>query len=45
LAFHGAPSAATYTMLGFVGWTTMRPIACVFSRPINFQVMPPSVDL
>src|SRR5512143_2793514 len=23
----------------------MRPIACVFSRPISFHVIPPSVDL
>src|SRR6266487_1450561 len=32
-------------MFGFVGWTTMRPIAPVFSRPIGFHVRPPSVDL
>src|SRR5205809_5328640 len=32
-------------MLGLVGWTTMRPIACVLSSPIGFQVSPPSVDL
>src|SRR6266436_5199502 len=32
-------------MLGFVGCTTMRPMAPVFSSPIRFQVRPPSVDL
>src|SRR3954467_1979872 len=32
-------------MFGFVGCTAMRPMACVFSRPIDFHVMPPSVDL
>src|SRR5213593_1634458 len=32
-------------MFGFVGWTTMRPIAPVFSNPESFQVSPPSVDL
>src|SRR6266480_174827 len=32
-------------MLGLVGCTTMRPIAPVFSRPVRFQVRPPSVDL
>src|SRR5438093_8825107 len=32
-------------MLGLVGCTMMRPIAPVFSRPIAFHVMPPSVDL
>ena len=40
-----APDAATYTMLGLVGCTTMRPIVSVLSRPIFFQVIPPSVDL
>src|ERR1022692_1590953 len=37
------PMAATYTMLGFVESTTMRPIACVSSRPRWFHVLPPSV--
>src|SRR3989442_15649995 len=32
-------------MFGFVGCTTMRPIAPVFSSPVRFQVSPPSVDL
>src|SRR5258705_1980680 len=32
-------------MFGFVGCTTMRPMAPDFSRPIAFQVSPPSVDL
>src|SRR6266849_1458834 len=32
-------------MLGFVGCTTMRPIAPDFSSPVRFQVSPPSVDL
>src|SRR5204863_7495745 len=32
-------------MLGFVGCTTMRPMAPVFSSPASFQVIPPSVDL
>src|SRR5438067_1419784 len=32
-------------MLGFVGCTTMRPIAPDFSSPTRFQVRPPSVDL
>src|SRR5207253_9944946 len=32
-------------MLGLVGCTTMRPMAPVFSRPVRFQVSPPSVDL
>src|SRR5882762_10389686 len=32
-------------MFGFVGCTTMRPIAPVFSRPTRFHVSPPSVDL
>src|ERR1051325_4236836 len=40
-----APSAATYTVFGSVGWTTIRPIAWVFSSPIGFQVIPPSVLL
>ena len=40
-----APNAPTYTMLGLVGWTTMRPTVCVFSSPISFHVRPPSVDL
>src|ERR1041385_7348663 len=32
-------------MFGFVGCTTMRPMCWVFSRPIFFQVRPPSVLL
>src|SRR6267142_7050429 len=32
-------------MFGFVGCTTMRPIAPDFSRPTRFHVRPPSVDL
>src|SRR3989442_3831981 len=32
-------------MLGFVGCTTMRPMAPDFSSPTRFQVSPPSVDL
>src|SRR2546427_13302780 len=32
-------------MFGLVGCTMMRPIAPDFSRPIAFQVSPPSVDL
>src|SRR5258708_8855048 len=32
-------------MLGLVGFTTMRPMAPDFSRPIDFHVVPPSVDL
>src|SRR6266853_684683 len=32
-------------MLGLVGFTTMRPMAPDFSRPIDFHVRPPSVDL
>src|ERR1019366_753067 len=43
--FHAAPSAATYTVFGSRGCTTMRPMCCVFSSPMNFQVRPPSVDL
>ena len=42
---HGWPSAATYTQSAFVGWMTMRPIACVSSRPFSSQVRPPSTDL
>ena len=42
---HVAPSAATNTVLGFVGCTTMRPIASVFSSPLSVHVIPPSVDL
>src|SRR5229473_8318194 len=32
-------------MLGLVGLTTTRPMAPDFSRPIDFHVRPPSVDL
>src|SRR6476660_2213348 len=42
---HVAPTAATYTMFGFVGWTTIRPTCCVFSSPTDCQVRPPSADL
>src|SRR5207245_11173791 len=45
LAAQACPSAATYTMLAFDGWTTMRPMAPLFSRPLSFQVSPPSEDL
>src|SRR5258708_31254810 len=31
-------------VLGSFGFTTMRPMAPDFSRPIAFQVSPPSVD-
>ena len=41
----GCPSAATYTQSAFVGWTTMRPIACVSSSPFSSHVSPPSTDL
>src|SRR4051812_44088287 len=44
-AFQIGPTAATYTVFAFRGSTTMRPMCCVFSRPINFQVSPPFVDL
>src|SRR5688500_19000109 len=43
--FHAGPSAATYATLALVGCTTMRPMCCDLSRPIGFQVMPPSVLL
>src|SRR6478736_2098833 len=42
---HVAPTAATYTMFGFVGCTRIRPTCCVCSRPTDFQLMPPSDDL
>src|SRR5260370_12030587 len=32
-------------MLGLVGWAPMRPMAPLRSRPLRFQVSPPSVDL
>src|SRR5260221_7418845 len=32
-------------VFGSVGGITMRPIAWVFSRPIGFQLIPPSVLL
>src|SRR5690349_8621306 len=32
-------------MSGLVGWTAIRPMCSVFSRPISFHVNPPSVDL
>src|SRR5271157_1288548 len=37
------PPAATYTVLGSVESTTMRPIDCVSSRPRCVQWSPPSV--
>ena len=42
---HAAPSAATQTTFGLRGSTATRPMCCVFSSPISFQVMPPSADL
>src|SRR4051812_8685981 len=42
---HKCPAAATYTMLGFVGWITILPMWCVSLRPMFCQVLPPSVDL
>ncbi len=39
------PSAATYTMSGFVGCTTMRVMTCVSFSPLNVQLSPPSIDL
>src|ERR1041385_4605092 len=44
-ADHAWPSAATYTVFGSFGLTTMRPIAPVFSSPMRVHVRPPSVDL
>src|ERR1041384_6868936 len=32
-------------MSGFVGWTTIRAIRPVFSRPARLQCLPASVDL
>src|SRR3954447_22107658 len=32
-------------MFGFVGFTTIRPMCCVLSSPIDFHVRPPSVLL
>ena len=42
---YSRPSAPTYTMSGFFGWTTILPIWNDFFRPMFFQVLPPSVDL
>src|ERR1700689_4773304 len=42
---HRCPSAATYTISGFVGSITIRPMLCVSSRPTWVQLRPPSIDL
>src|SRR5256886_5199481 len=42
---HRCPSAATYTISGFFGWITIRPMWRVASSPMFFQVFPPSSDL
>src|SRR2546430_10590152 len=42
---HRCPSAATYTISGFFGWITIRPMWRVASSPILFQVFPLSSDL
>ena len=39
------PSAATKTISGSSGCTTIRPITWVSRRPLNSQLSPPSVDL
>ena len=39
------PTAATYTMFGFVGCTTTRAIDWVSFRPMLTNVLPASVDL
>ena len=39
------PSAATYTMSGSVGCTTMRAMTSVSFSPLNSHVSPPSADL
>src|SRR2546428_3263918 len=42
---HKWPSAATYTMSGFVGWITTRPIERVSFNPMCVHFLPPSLDL
>src|SRR5688572_10111108 len=42
---YACPSAATYTISGFVGWMTMREMRPVLSRPARVHVLPASVDL
>ena len=39
------PIAHAKTMSGFVGWTRMRPMRPVSSRPMCVQVLPASIDL
>src|SRR2546429_1382444 len=39
------PRAATYTISGFVGWITTRPIARESFKPILVHFAPRSVDL
>src|ERR1019366_9982267 len=39
------PTAATYTMFGFVGLITIRPTCCDVLRPMFVQVLPPFSDL
>src|SRR6266404_3211880 len=42
---HRSPRAATYAMLGSVGWTTMRPMWRVSFSPMCVHVLPASSDL
>src|SRR5690606_38961339 len=42
---HSRPRAPTYTMSGFSGWMTMRPIWYDPSSPLCSHVLPPSMDL
>src|SRR6267378_1413837 len=44
LSFHSRPSAATYTVLLSVGCGMTREIVDVASRPMDFQVAPPSPE-
>src|SRR3954470_9534433 len=39
------PSDAAYATSGLVGWTLMRAMRPVFSRPTRAQLFPASVDL
>ncbi len=39
------PGDATYTVSGFFGSMTMRPIVCVSFSPMFVNVLPPSVVL
>ena len=39
------PSAQANTMSGLVGWTSMRPMRPVSSRPMCVHVLPASADL